>query len=375
MNRNRFWTIFAVSGVALVLGACASKEKTAADKKIDYGTAVTGKRLEVPPDLTAVSGNERMTVPVAAPARGGAGAVPGASPAVVSTAAVLPTVDNARIERSGSQRWLVVMGTAELLWPRVRDFFLQNGMVLVAENPKTGVMETDWVENYANVGTGYQRMMAKYLGSILSSGTRDKWHLRMERGQEPGATEIYLTFRGMTQVPKTGTTGETQGFLWQPRPPEPELEAEMLRMLLVHLGADPGKAGQVVAGAGAAASDRATLTRSPEGLPVLNIAESFDRAWQRLGVSLDRVGFTVEDRDRSAGTYYVRYVGDDTGAKKPGFFSRMFGGKDDARPQQYQIKLAAVGAASQVTVLDAKGAPEKSKTGERILSLLHEQLR
>jgi outer membrane protein assembly factor BamC len=374
MNRNRFWSLLVVASVTLALGACASKEKSAADKKIDYGTAVTGKGLEVPPDLTAITPNERMIIPGGAPARGGTAGAPGGT-SVVSSAAVLPVVQNARIERDGNQRWLVVKGTPEALWPRVRDFFLQNGMILVVENAQTGVMETDWVENYANVGAGYQRMMAKYLGSILSSGTRDKWRARMERGQEPGATEIYLSFRGMKQVPKTGTTGETQGFIWQPRPPEPEIEAEMLRLLLVHLGVEPGKAGQIVAGAGAGPADRATLTRNAEGLPVLNINEPFDRAWQRLGVSLDRIGFTVEDRDRSAGTYYVRYVGENVGAKKPGFFARMFGATDENRPQQYQIKLAAAGAASQATVLDAKGVPEKSKTGEQILTLLHEQLR
>lgn len=370
MNRNRFWTIFAVIGVALALGACASKDKSAADKKIDYGTAVTGKGLEVPPDLTAITQNDRMTVP-GAPVRGGAGAAGGA----VGSVAVLPTVENARIERSGSQRWLVVKGNSEVLWPRVRDFFLQNGMVLVVENPQTGILETDWVENYANVGAGYQRLMAKYLGSILSSGTRDKWHARLERGQEPGTTEIYLTFRGMKQVPKAGTTGETQGFIWQPRPPEPELEAEMLRLMLVTLGMEPGKAGQVVAGTGAGAPDRAKLTRSAEGIPLLVVNDPFDRAWQRLGLSLDRIGFTVEDRDRSAGTYYVRYLGEGVAKDKPGFFSRWFGGKDEVRPQQYQIKLVASGADSQVSVLDAKGVPEKSKTGEQILSLLHEQLR
>lgn len=368
MNRYRFWTILAAAGVVLALGACASKEKSDADKKIDYGKAVTGKGLEVPPDLTAITPNERMVVPGGSAARGGT--VGGTS------SAVMPLVENARIERSGNQRWLVVKGTPELLWPRVRDFFLQNGMVLVIENSQTGIMETDWVENYANVGSSYQRLLAKYLGTILSSGTQDKWRARMERGQEPGTTEIYLTFRGMKQVPKTGTTGETQGFIWQPRSPEPELEAEMLRLMLVHLGVEPGKAGQIAAGAGAGGADRAALTRNAEGLPVLNVNEGFDRTWQRLGASLDRIGFTVEDRDRSAGVYYVRYLGENTGtAKKPGFFARMFGSKDDARPQQYQIKLATVGPASQVTVLDAKGVPEKTKTGEQILSLLHEQLR
>jgi outer membrane protein assembly factor BamC len=369
MNRNRLWVIFAAFGLALVLGACASKEKSDADKKIDYGKPVTGKGLEVPPDLTAITPNERMTIPGGAPVRG-AGTGGG-----VAAVAVMPSVENARIERSGSQRWLVVKGAPEALWPRVRDFFLQNGMVLVVENPQSGIMETDWVENYANVGSGYQRLLAKYLGTIVSSGTQDKWRARMERGQEPGTTEIYLTFRGMKQVPKTGTTGETQGFIWQPRPPEPELEAEMLRLLLVHLGADPAKAGQIASGVGGAGADRASLTRDAAGLPVLNVNEAFDRAWQRLGASLDRIGFTVEDRDRSTGIYYVRYLGEGIPKQKPGFFARMFGGKDETRPQQYQIKLAATGAASQVTVLDAKGAPEKSKTGEQILSLLHEQLR
>ena len=53
-------------------------------------------------------------------------------------------------------------------------------------------------------------------------------------------------------------------------------------------------------------------------------------------MALDGGGFAVDDRDRSAGDYFVRYVDTDTGEKieQPGFFSRMFSGDKKAEAPQ-----------------------------------------
>ena len=103
--------------------------------------------------------------------------------------------------------------------------------------------------------------------------------------------------------------------------------------------------------------------------------EPFDRAWRRVGLALDRSSFTVEDRNRSKGIYYVRYIDPDSSQKKPGFFSRLFGKKKQAPTNEYQIFVKGDETASQVDVLDKDGVPDKTKTGDRILTLLYEQLK
>jgi outer membrane protein assembly factor BamC len=106
--------------------------------------------------------------------------------------------------------------------------------------------------------------------------------------------------------------------------------------------------------------------------PTLQIDDSFDRAWRRVGLALDRSGFTVEDRDRAQGLYFVRYVDPaQAGKEDPNFFTKLFGGKSDPTgPARYRVSVKGEGNASIVTVLDNLGAPEKGEAGQRIVNLL-----
>ncbi len=371
------WKVPVIVGLYVLMAGCGS----AGGGSVDYRSSRTLPPLEVPPDLDAVAASQSTAVP-AAPGGGDVAAVPGYQPPVsgalpqssAGRESVLPTTDNARIERSGSQRWLVVQGEPSEVWPRVRDFFVANGLILVVENPVTGIMETDWAENYANVGNALQMAMRKYLGSLFSTGTRDKFRARLERGMEPGTTEVYLTHRSMVEMVMTDRNNniDPKQTVWEPQPADPGLEAEMLRLLMVHLGVEEERADALMAQS--ETQSRATVRRSGDGVPMLEVEEEFGRAWQRLGLSLDRIGVTVEDRNRDQGIYFVSYADPEISQKK-GFFSRVFKGKKSAGPTQYQVKLVPSGSASVVTVHDKDGKPEASPTGERILNLLQEQLR
>ena len=160
----------------------------------------------------------------------------------------------------------------------------------------------------------------------------------------------------------------------------------MLHRLVVYLGG-PTATGTTVAKSTAAPGavesqtpeaplpPSARLTRNTNGAALLTLQDSLDRAWRRVGLSLDRIGFTVEDRDRSKGIYYVRYIDPDLQAKGKGFFSRLFGGSEQAPTNQYQVRVKPADDGTDVEVLDKEGDPAASKTGERILSLLYEQLK
>jgi hypothetical protein len=67
---------------------------------------------------------------------------------------------------------------------------------------------------------------------------------------------------------------------------------------------------------------RSTLRWWAQAPTARQVDEGFDRAWRRVGLALDRAGFTVEDRDRTQGIYFVRYINDATETK--GFFSKLF---------------------------------------------------
>ena len=371
--------------VAVALAGCSVMES----KKIDYksaGKAPARASLEVPPDLTAPTADDRYTVPDVNPkgvatfsaynaersAQSGSPTAEGAQPTLVAP----QSVDKMRVERSGSQRWLVVPGTAEKLWPQVREFWQENGFILSIDRPEIGVMETDWAENRAKINDDIiRRTLGKVIDSLYSTPERDKFRTRLESG-ESGFVEVYISHRGMMEIYPNEAKDRT---IWQPRPADPELEAEFLQRLMIRLGADESRAKAQIAAAPKV--DKASL-QSAGGASVLQVQEGFDRAWRRVGLALDRVGFTVEDRDRTQGLYYVRYVDPEVDVKSKqdeGILSKLAFWRSD-KPQvptgsQYRIYVKGGEAGATVQVLTREGGTDTSESARKILGLLHQQLK
>ena len=377
MNRFSMTSVFAFAAV-FALAACTSDSGLLESKNVDYKTAKPSSTLEVPPDLTAPRSDDRYAVPDTGGRRGAAtysdySADRAAQPEPGSTG-VLIASGGMRIERAGNQRWLVVPGTAEKIWPQLRDFWLELGFSLIIDTPEIGVLETDWRENRANIAQGGLR---KYIGKVLdgmySTPERDKFRSRLERAGED-TVEIYISHRGMMEIYPNEAKDAT---IWQPRPADPELEAEMLRRLMVRLGADEARAKSILVEAQqteAQQTDRARV-QATDGEVLLQVEESFDRAWRRVGLALDRVNFTVEDRDRSKGLYYVRYVDPDVDNNSRGFFSKLFGSEKKREGGEYRLLVEGKGSQSTVTVLTTGGEADRSPTARKILNLLQQELR
>ncbi|MEM7407753.1 MAG: outer membrane protein assembly factor BamC [Pseudomonadota bacterium] len=335
--------------------------------------------LEVPPDLTSESIRQTLVVPSSGEVTlsdleenrvlGG-----------VQAAAVLPEQDDIRVERNGDKRWLVINARPEQVWPKMREFWLENGFLIKVENPGIGIMETDWAENRADIPKGMiESVLSKISDSLYSAATRDKFRARLERGADPDSTELYISHRGAreirTEVSETVVPDDT--YRWEPRAADPELEAEMLSRMMIYFGVDREVAGQRIAGSRQRAA-RAHLTKDDTGDAVLALREDFSRAWRRTGLALDRVGFTVEDRDRSRGLYFVRYVDPASeGIEEGGVLSTLAFWKDDPEPAEREFLISLVGGetSTQIVVLNTEGQRASGATPGRILGLLHEQLR
>ncbi len=353
-------------------------------KKIEYKSAGKLPPLEIPPDLTQQSRDERYVVPDVSSSKGAAtysaySAERSGQARTTTAQDLLPQVDKMRIERSGTQRWLVVGGAPDKLWPGVKEFWQELGFLVNVEVPEAGIMETDWAENRSKVPQDIIRgTIGKVFDSLYSTAERDKFRTRLEKGVEPGTVEIYISHRGMYEIYVNEGKSETK---WQPRPADPELEAEMLRRLMVRLGVEESRAKTMVAAE--QRQDRAKMSRATDGAGALLLEEAFDRSWRRVGLALDRVGFTVEDRDRSQGLYFVRYVDPDVDGKKKdddkGMLSKLMfwkgGGTDKPAQAQYRIQVKTTGEATTVQVLTREGGIDRSETSKRILGLLYEQLK
>jgi outer membrane protein assembly factor BamC len=393
-----------VLALTLIAG-CSSINEAMQPDKIDYKSQ--GKKtasLDIPPDLTKLDGERRYTVPDASGTstlsnytQANAGRAREASP----TDNVLPGAQGVRMERDGNQRWLVISNGM-----RADQFWQESGFLLVQDSPETGIMETDWAENRAKIPQDIIRnTIGKVFDGLYSTSERDKFRTRVERSQN-GQLEVFISHRGaqeqLTGVDKTST-------VWTPRPADPELEAEFLSRLAQRLGvqkeqadrmaknptpagigtndaaanaATPAVGTAAATGIGAAAATGApsadgskSFMSQVNGTPALQLPEPFDRAWRSVGLSLDRVNFTVEDRDRAQGLYYVRYVDPRTSVDDRGFFSKLFTKANDGKTaKKYRVALKGNGTGTTVTVLNEAGQPENTEIGKKILSLLDEQL-
>ncbi len=369
----------AVVAVGLMAG-CSSLGLES--KKVDYKSASTVKvpTLEVPPDLTSPTRDDRFVVPDT----GGKGSATfsaysgeRAQAANLKESDLLPKVDKVRVERSGNQRWLVVNESPDKLWGSIKDFWQELGFLINLELPEAGVMETDWAENRAKIGEDVIRnILGKVFDSLYSTSERDKFRTRLEPGVQPGTTEIYISHRGMYEIYVTEGKDQTR---WQPREADPELEAEMLRRLMVRFGSDDRRSQIEMAEAKSRPAERARLAKAANGTGTLEVQESFDRAWRRVGLALDRVGFTVEDRDRSKGLYFVRYVDPESDGqnKDPGLLSKLAFWKASLPDPQtrYRVFLKGEGTQTTVQVLSAEGGVDQSDTAKKILGLLFDQLK
>ncbi len=357
---------FGLLCLATALTACTTTFD--GSNTVDYRSNVKGPTLDVPPDLTQLSKENRYAMP---------GGVVTASGYLAGTPLVAPSVapnslGDMHVERAGTQRWLVVERSADKLWPLLHDFWVERGFTLVLDQADLGIMETEWNENRAKLPQdGMRKLLGGVLDGLYSTGERDKFRTRLER-TAAGVTEIYISHRGVEEVyPGKALQDST---VWQPRPVDPELEAELLRRLMVKLGATQAVA-QVAVNAAAPAKPVATVTVT-NGVPGLEIADGFDRAWRRVGLALDRTGFTVEDRDRTQGTYFVRYVESGAAKKTSNFFSNLFGGAADAEAlQKFLVVLKGAGDKTTLSVISAATSTEAASNAKRIAQLIADDLK
>ncbi|VWX62688.1 Outer membrane protein assembly factor BamC [Burkholderiales bacterium 8X] len=353
---------FALLALVASLAACSILESD----KIDYKSAGKAPSLEVPPDLTQLSRENRYAVP--------GGAVSANSyQAGMTNQPGLPTavsnVGDVRMERSGTQRWLVVNRPAEKIWEPVRDFWQESGFLLTTDQRNLGIMETDWAENRAKLPQDIIRStLGKLVDSVYSTGELDRFRTRLERRPD-GSTEIFVSHRGMEEIYTSVRKDQTS---WQPRASDPELEAEFLRRLMVKLGVSQEQS-KILAATQAPAQTARIANEG--GRPVVQINENFDRAWRRVGLALDRTGFTVEDRDRAAGTYFVRYVTPNADKGEPGFFGKLFSSSKAEAPLKFRIVVKSAGEASTVSVQNEAGAPEGSANAQRIVQVIADDLK
>ena len=392
---------------SLLLSGCTTVRDALDADNVEYREARSGPALDVPPDLVAPKADSRYTLPARDDSQSlsdfnrqrdqAQGDERGAS-----GAGVLPQSQHARIHREGTTRWVSVQASPEEIWPLLLDFWAVQGFNLETAQPKLGLMETEWAERYQKVeNSGIRGILARKAGTVYATGDRDKYRTRLER-TEGGDTEIYLTYYGREEQLRGSNKDQS---IWVPNNENrTELEVEYLRRMLARLdsafahgqlgsaaqadatgaasgqGADAAAALAPAAGAQPAEKSRARIV-TQEGQPShLVLSEDFDRSWRSVGVVLDRLDFSIEDRNREQGVYNIIYVDPQRRDKTQGTWSRIFSGeRKDLTGQHYQLLVRGEGGETAVSVLLADGKQpsreEDRRVADEIIRILNENLR
>jgi outer membrane protein assembly factor BamC len=397
----------ATATLCLMLGGCTVVGDWFSHGDTDYkGASKRTQPLEVPPDLTQLQKDSRYlpqggVVTASDLSKGGPG---GPAPAVApaNPEVALAAAGNLHIERAGDLRWLSTQEAPEIVLPKVRDYWQSKGFKLSVDEPKTGILETDWKQSRTKMPS--DSLITNFLNNLVDNltdtGLRDRYRTRLERRAD-GGTEIYITHFGATQAYTGRNDSVHDGDLtWVPRKSDPGLEAEHLSSLMLALAgvpntnlaaaaaegtaSDAGKAvpsatvGTAAGVAGATGSARARIVTGQAGA-TMQMDDTFDRSWRRIGLALDHGGFTVEDRDRAQGLYYVRYVDAKEAARdEPGFFSKFtswFGKSGPSPVGKYRISIKAPADVATITVLNDQGQPDNGANAQRIVALLVDELK
>lgn len=422
MKKNVLNKIAGLSLLTLLLNACGFSIPFV-DNSSDYKKGGASSRpLEVPPDLTSVNSSDAYNVPGGATSYSAYSQQQEGQEAGVEQ--VLRSPEGVRMEKAGAQRWLVVDAPAEKVWTVVREFWLDQGFAVRVENADTGVMETEWVRSddikVQEDTRGYGERFDKWMDKLSGLADRRKFRTRLERGEQEGTTEVYMTHRTIAGAPddgkeriqtqlgeietgyradKTDKTVKVDQF-------EQDLDAELMRRLMIKLGVEENRAKEIAKNP--VREKRAEVVKEADQSVTLKLNDSYARGWRRVGLALDRVGFVVEDKNRDQGMFYVRYADvdiDDAPNKKKGLMDtlafwrddeeeienkskpkeedtvldklKFWKGKDETKDpaKKYNIKVSETDSGTQVNVVDTDGKPNPSTTANRIISLLYDQLK
>ncbi|WP_250451238.1 outer membrane protein assembly factor BamC [Caballeronia sp. ATUFL_M2_KS44] len=395
---KRVAALFTVAGI---VAGCGTSSPTAINYKSDQRSKQSS--LAIPPNLLDEAGDQRSLPPQSGQAS--LSDLQQVRKVAPDAPTVVPPVSGMHIQRDGAERWLVIDGKApDQVWPQIRRFWQEQGFLLVVDSRDKGVMETDWNETHPQISDGLIRdTLAKATGNSYVTAERNKYRTRLEAAPS-GGTYVFISQKGMREA-LTGINNDTSQ--WQARPNDPALENEYLKRLMSSLAMADTRQASGVAGSSDAGAQAANASAQPakngdskaaavaaqnaansgnsairnESVPEaasaqLTLPEAYDRAWLRVGIALDRASFTVDDRDRARGVYYVRYVDpNDKSAREQGFWSQVFHGRKEIIAKQYQVNVRAITEAqTRVAIVNDKGEVDSSPQARQIMALLADQI-
>jgi len=371
----------------LILAGCSAIGLE--NKRVDYKSGATRvPTLEVPPDLTSPVARSKHSIP-GSDDENAANYSDFVKEGQVTQAGggskVLPEAKNVHLERSGTQRWLVVGSNVESNWPLVKEFWQEQGFIIKSDNPSAGLIETNWAERQAKIQkSGLSKIFSNIFDKVNSSGEQDMYRTRLERSEDGNSSEIYISHRGMREE----LDADKNGYKWRSRPNDPELEASMLQLLMIKLGggtenqvqAEQTPESQVALAKSSSRASAMPKLQEINGSKIIILNEPFDKSWRKVGLALDQAGIEIQDKNRVSGIYFVNaskgFLKEESWVDSLMFWRNESDSKSTKNSAtgaaRYQIFVRENNAGSEVGALN--GDSGNDETTQRLTELLYKQL-
>lgn len=206
--------------------------------------------------------------------------------------------ENVKIQRVGSESWILLNAAPGEVWPRIRNFLNVNTLAVSKADIGKGIIETSWLQFKTDLTT------------------YDRYRLQIDQGVQPDTTEIHITHMSVPVAEKPAPD-----MRWPRRSVNPEREKWMLDELAATLASETAEGGTSLLAQAIGGSVKANLgvLRSE---PIMTIKLDRQRAFATLTYAAKRDGFTTFDVSTDAGLFYVHYLNPEDA--KPGWLKRLF---------------------------------------------------
>jgi len=235
-----------------------------------------------------------------------------------------------RIQTLGDESWVLINTAPGQVWPQVRAFLSASQIPLGRVDARAGLIETGWVN---------------LEGEALPS----RFQFRIDQGVQRGTSEMHVL-----QMSQTGDAND-----WPKVSSNPSQESDMLKAVAQFLAnsADSTPV-SMVADQAISAAGKISMQEGPDDDIYIRLGLPYDRAWASVGRAIEESNFEITDRDRSAGKYYVRFLGTDT-QEEAGWFDWMLSSDDDPMMNQlFVISVETLDTSDVAIRIDYQGPGE-----------------
>jgi outer membrane protein assembly factor BamC len=332
------------------------------DRSDDYLKAKEGPPLIIPEDMASAPIQDIMPIaPVESSRRHGdltgEAPLPEAIYAREETASV-------KIQKLGDARWLLIPQPPAVVWPKVKQFFADNGVPIAFEKPEAGRIDSQWLTIDKGDARDVVRLtiLAGKDAAAISTG-RDRVRVLVEQGIRDRSSEIHLRYENDSKsIPVEDTMPGQSDVL--------EVESQLLNEMGAYVAADVADATISYVARNISTQNKAAIESDEQNLPVLRLNLDFERAWATVSQALGDANLPVSDVDRTDRVMYITVSDEVLNQEgKPGVFTRWL---HRDKTQAIQVRLVPVASGYQVTLFDAAGQRVPAELAEKILIMIRE---